>query len=441
MRKKSLLALLLTAMLLLSGCALVTVDEEVDNARVIIDVNGETVNKQAVNDYVDYQLNQNAYMNQLYSALGMNLGLSTDRATIQNQVVDGYINSLVAKQKAAALGFDQMTDEDNAAIEEAAQESYHEYLHQVASAYIDTTDLDEEAQEAKAEEYIKDHNLSGKDVFVKSAADEKAVEKLRADTVKDVAVTEEELNAALTEKAEANKTTYDTTPDQYGYAVNNGTAVYYAPAGYRFVKQILVKFTEEDSAAISEKTTAQTTAQTALTDAQKALDEAAEDADKDALQAAVDEAQKALDEAAAALKAAEETARQNIQEKTDEIYAKATAEGADFDALVAEYNEDTGMPAAGYALREGYGYFVSSFTEAAMALSNVGDVSQPVQSNYGYHIIQYTADIPEGTVALDTVRETLEAELLSTKQDEAYTTALAAWVEEAQVKTYLDRLN
>lgn len=441
MKKRSLLALLLAAMLLLSGCALITVDEEVDNARVIIDVNGETINKQTVNDYVDYQISQNEYMNQLYSTLGMNLGLSTDRASIQTQVIDSYVNSLVAKQKATALGFDQMTEEDNAAIEESAQNSYHEYLHQIASAYLDTADLDEEEQEAQAEAYIQEHNLSGKDAFVQAAKEEKAIEKLRADAVKDVAVTEEELNAALEEKAEANKTTYDATPDQYGYAVNNGTTVYYAPAGYRYVKQILVQFAEEDSTAITEKTTAQTAAQTALTEAQTALDEAAEDADKAALQAAVDEAQKTLDEATAALEAAQEAAYQAIQAKTDEICAKATAEGADFDALVAEYNEDPGMPAVGYAVREGYGYFVPSFTEAAMALANVGDVSEPVRSSYGYHIIQYSADIPEGTVALDTVRETLESETLTTKQEEAYTAALAAWVEEADVKTYADRLN
>ena len=42
MQKKSLLALLLALMMLLSGCALVTVDTEKDNARTIIDVNGET---------------------------------------------------------------------------------------------------------------------------------------------------------------------------------------------------------------------------------------------------------------------------------------------------------------------------------------------------------------------------------------------------------------
>ena len=43
MQKKSLLALLLALMMLLSGCALVTVDTEKDNARTIIDVNGDQI--------------------------------------------------------------------------------------------------------------------------------------------------------------------------------------------------------------------------------------------------------------------------------------------------------------------------------------------------------------------------------------------------------------
>ena len=146
-------------------------------------------------------------------------------------------------------------------------------------------------------------------------------------------------------------------------------------------------------------------------------------------------------EATAALEAAKETARQNIKAKVDEVYALATAEGADFDALVAQYNEDTGMPAIGYAICEGYAYFVESFTAAGMALENVGDVSEPVESTYGYHIMQYSAEIPEGPAALEDVRAELEAEVLTTKQDAAYTEAVNQWVSEADVKTYTDRLN
>ena len=90
MRKKCFLALLLAVSLLLSGCALVTVDEQADNARVVLDVNGEKVTKGVLNNAVDYQLSQNEQMNYYYQLFGLSGTYSTDRATVQSQVVDSY---------------------------------------------------------------------------------------------------------------------------------------------------------------------------------------------------------------------------------------------------------------------------------------------------------------------------------------------------------------
>ena len=442
MRKKCILALMLAAMLVLSGCALVTVDEAADNARVILDVDGETVNKAVFHNMVEYQLYQNQQMNSYYQMLGLTGSFSTDENTVAQEVLASYTNSLVAKHKAAELGFDQMTEEENQEIQETAEKNYEELLTEIKDHYLaDSASLDEAELRQKAMEYANENGMSTLENYLDSAKIEKSVEKLRADTVKDVTYTQEELQAKLDEEAAANKTTFESNPDYYGYYLNNGTPVYYNAPGYRMVKQVLVKFNEEDNTALTEKNTELSQAKTALNDAQSALTEAAEDADKTALQAAVDEAQAKLDEVQAAYDALKETAYANIQAKADEIYQKAMAEGADFDALVAEFNEDTGMPAAGYAVREGYSFFVASFVDAAMALEKVGDVSEPVKSDYGFHIIQYSADITEGTVALETVSDTLGAELLSEKQDQAYADALAAWVSEAKVESHLEKLH
>lgn len=442
MRKKCILALMLAAMLVLSGCALVTVDEAADNARVILDVDGETVNKAVFHNMVEYQLYQNQQMNSYYQMLGLTGSFSTDENTVAQEVLASYTNSLVAKHKAAELGFDQMTEEENQEIQETAEKNYEELLTEIKDHYLaDSASLDEAELRQKAMEYANENGMSTLENYLDSAKIEKSVEKLRADTVKDVTYTQEELQAKLDEEAAANKTTFESNPDYYGYYLNNGTPVYYNAPGYRMVKQVLVKFTEEDNTALTEKNTELSQAKTALNDAQSALTEAAEDADKTALQAAVDEAQAKLDEVQAAYDSLKETAYANIQAKADEIYQKAIAEGADFDALVAEFNEDTGMPAAGYAVREGYSFFVASFVDAAMALEKVGDVSEPAKSDYGFHIIQYSADITEGTVALDTVSDTLGAELLSEKQDQAYADALAAWVSEAKVESHLEKLH
>ena len=442
MRKKCILALMLAAMLVLSGCALVTVDEAADSARVILDVDGETVNKAVFHNMVEYQLYQNQQMNSYYQMLGLTGSFSTDENTVAQEVLASYTNSLVAKHKAAELGFDQMTEEENQEIQETAEKNYEELLTEIKDHYLaDSASLDEAELRQKAMEYANENGMSTLENYLDSAKIEKSVEKLRADTVKDVTYTQEELQAKLDEEAAANKTTFESNPDYYGYYLNNGTPVYYNAPGYRMVKQVLVKFNEEDNTALTEKNTELSQAKTALNDAQSALTEAAEDADKTALQAAVDEAQAKLDEVQAAYDALKETAYANIQAKADEIYQKAIAEGADFDALVAEFNEDTGMPAAGYAVREGYSFFVASFVDAAMALEKVGDVSEPVKRDYGFHIIQYSADITEGTVALETVSDTLGAELLSEKQDQAYADALAAWVSEAKVESHLEKLH
>ena len=440
MRKKSLLALLLVMSLLMSGCALVTVDQAADNARTIIDVNGETVTKLQVSNAVNNAISQNEYMNQLYAMFGMTGSAPTDKASITPQVISAFVENLVSLQKAKELGLDQYTDEDKAKIQEETDKDWQSYLSQVANAYFPDQELEGEALEAEALKYIEENGLATKDQIAESATEEVLLEKLRDYAVKDVAVTEAELEALLNDKITADMEEFAADANAYGDAVNGDETVYYAPAGYRQIKQILVALQSDDSTAITTAEGALTTAQNNLTTAQDALTNAAEDADKDALQAAVDEAQKAVDEAQKAVDEAEAAAFANIQDKVNDIYAKATAEGADFDALQAEYNEDT-VKDKTYAVCAGYSSFVEAFTNGAMALQNVGDVSEPIKSTYGYHIIKYVADVQEGAVTLDAVRDTLATEALSSKQEETYNAALAAWTEEANVKTYPEKMN
>lgn len=129
-------------------------------------------------------------------------------------------------------------------------------------------------------------------------------------------------------------------------------------------------------------------------------------------------------------------------EAADQAPKTETITGAvDFDVLMAEYGEDPGMqsePAmtTGYAICEGLTLYETPFQDAAMALEKVGDISGIVEGTNGYHILYYASDIPEGEVAFDTVKETVHDELLKTAQDEAYSEAVAAWVDEAKVKTY-----
>ncbi len=460
MLKKSYLALLLVFVLILSGCSLVVKDDAVDAKRVIIDVNGETVDKQTVNAAVDYQLQYTAYMYSMY-------GYSYDTTSEENRtkaidtVIDGEVNQLVKKQKIKELGYDQFTDEEITELTASSKEQYTSILDSIKSMYLSSSTNEGDALTAEAEEYAKTNYGYTPESMLENAKATKSEEKLKADAVKDVTVSEDEIKADYDSKVESAKTSYASDITAYGKSVNAGSTVYYAPAGYRYVKQILVKFKDEDSTAITTAKTALTDAQTALTTAQTALTDnetklAAEgitDDDKKtltdaqpALKTAVDDAQAKVDAATAAVAAATETAYANIQATVDEVYQKAIA-GDDFDALMETYNQDPGMQKEpgktnGYAVCAGYTPFETAFVEAAMALEKIGDISAPVKSDsYGFYIIRYQGDIAEGAVDIATVRDGIQSALLSTKQDEAYDAAVKAWRDASSVKIYKDRLS
>lgn len=74
-----------------------------------------------------------------------------------------------------------------------------------------------------------------------------------------------------------------------------------------------------------------------------------------------------------------------------EKIAERLQQGEDFEALATAESEDTGSAAQGGDL----GYFgpdvmEPAFEEAAFALENVGDISEPVETEFGYHLIKLT---------------------------------------------------
>ena len=71
-------------------------------------------------------------------------------------------------------------------------------------------------------------------------------------------------------------------------------------------------------------------------------------------------------------------------EAAQSVLERAKA-GEDFDALVEEFNEDPGATEEGYTF--GKGEMVAEFEAAAFALK-IGEISDLVETSYGYHIIK-----------------------------------------------------
>jgi len=76
------------------------------------------------------------------------------------------------------------------------------------------------------------------------------------------------------------------------------------------------------------------------------------------------------------------------KEKIDEIYKKLQA-GEDWNKLVNQFSEDgNSKNKNGELMPFTAGKMIPSFEDAAFALQNPGDISKPVQTPYGWHIIK-----------------------------------------------------
>ena len=476
MQKKALLALLLALTMLLSSCALIQKDLDVDRATEIIRVGDRVFTKGEVQDEVDYQL---AYMAYYYSIFGLSYDTTSAQniADMQEQVIDMLIQNAVLEAKATELGFDQLTEEEQAEAAANADSTWESNRESVRTSYFSDTELEGDELEAAIDQQLADLGATYEAVL-ENAAKTVAQNKLRASITDPVTVSDEELQEHLDEHAASAQTSYESSLSSYGVAVNNGSTVYYRPAGYRMVKQILIKFTEEDQTVIDGFNASLTAASNTVTSQRSVLTNL-DVADVDTLVSEVavtldpetgdvadvttaftselsDEASEALQALAKAqaqqafftdkVAEATQTAFAHITPEANEVLA-LLADGADWDEVAAEHNDDPGMMAGaanaetGYAVCENFSSFDASFTAAAMAIPEVGQWSDKTEGAYGYYIIQYTSDVEEGPVSLDEVRETLTTEVLTEKQNEAYDAQVAAWVEAANAVVDRKALN
>ena len=117
----------------------------------------------------------------------------------------------------------------------------------------------------------------------------------------------------------------------------------------------------------------------------------------------------------------EEIRASHILVKTEEEAKAIKAEldgGADFAALAKEKSIDPGAANGGDLGFFGKGMMVAPFEEAAYALTDVGQVSEPVQSQFGWHIIKLDEKRQSTPPEFDKIAPQLQQQLLMTTFDE-----------------------
>ncbi|MEG1604719.1 MAG: peptidylprolyl isomerase [Clostridia bacterium] len=525
MTKKSvrILAMILVVMLLATGCSLIvqktTEDKPVDGSTVVAEFTGGKILASQVMD--EYQSVEDYYASYDYPL--------DDPATIKSiksDIIDNLSADAIVRAKAEQLGYTTVTDADRAAFEEKAKAEYEDIISYYSTYFEGNTD---EEVRAQVEDFLKEQGYSVEEA-TQYLIDQSWQGKLYDEATKGAAVSDADIQAAYDERVAADKETYES--DRYGfeYATMSGETMTWVPEGYRAVKHILLPFTEEQVAALTDLSVAaedlqyqideidyaaenpdedvdtnmtvepetdaatapeadaasadataapeadaaasadasvtaapdaalvesdgevkQAAEPTAVPDAQAepAQDEPAQDAQaepapEEAPAKSREELVAELSAKKAELKKLEDEYALTLSAKVAEVQGKIAA-GEDFVQLIEQYGDDPGMTeepglTKGYYVCATTELYEKAFTDAAMALQKVGDVSEPVVGTNGIHIIRYMNDVTPGAVPLEEIRASIEASALEKIKTDLYEGAKEQWITEAKLVTYPERL-
>ena len=133
------------------------------------------------------------------------------------------------------------------------------------------------------------------------------------------------------------------------------------------------------------------------------------------------------------------------EEEAQDAKNKIDSGETTFEDLYSQYeaNKSSGTKPLsedlGYVENEQEGYDTDFL--AGFKTLKEGEVSAPVKSSFGYHIIKVEGVQTEDKVTpLDDVKDSIKSTLLSEKQEEVYNSTLEEWKKDLNVKLYEDRL-
>ena len=122
------------------------------------------------------------------------------------------------------------------------------------------------------------------------------------------------------------------------------------------------------------------------------------------------------------------------EKKAKEVLAKAKK--GNFEALAKEFGEDPTKDRGGDLGYFTKGRMVKPFEDAVWKLK-VGQVSDLVETQFGFHIIKKTDHKKARKKPYDEVKESIERSLAARQRNQAIRDALAKWKEEANIEIFL----
>ena len=131
--------------------------------------------------------------------------------------------------------------------------------------------------------------------------------------------------------------------------------------------------------------------------------------------------------------------REEALKKANEIYAEVTAPGADFTTLAIKYSEGPSARKGGDLGIFSADRMVGEFSDAAFALAP-GEVSKPVETKFGFHVIKVFGKYPPGDLPLEALRDQIDERLSARKLHQGRRDLKDELMAKYEVKNIMDEL-
>ncbi len=346
--------LLLLAILLMP---MMGIGENADIAEgVAMWINGEAVYQSQIDSVT-------ASVTESMGRLGLDTSDEEIVSAISNVAQRQVIEDRLLSQDMTAQGMYDLTQEDENTVAQAAKQTVEAMLAEYTAYYASLAQEDANAQTTAAKQAQAAMEVAGytEDFFKSYYRNVLASERYEAWLVRnDPEITQEEIEAAYRQRTDESKSLYAQDIPAFETALASGEEIWYRPAGYRAVLQIMLSAQGE-------------------TDDEKLA---------------------------------------SVSEKTSDIYDRLEA-GETFESLISEYGEDPSFddPAfaeTGYQVHPDSILWEEAFVQAAFAkeLAKPGYVSQPHVFGNNVCILYYLKDVDGGAAELtENLREALYDDL------------------------------
>jgi len=381
MKKNNWLALLLALVMTLTGVCAVAEGEAQDDP-VLGKAYGGEVTVTLSEARADYESMLDYYLN-YYAQYGYQMDEYDVQfqAAVAQETINSALSLKVVDVYAAKNGYELTPEKEeelaaqvNAQLD-SAREYYESYLAYYGYAGEELAQIVDEELAAAGYTY---------DTIYENAKLNDVVSYLLGLATADTTITEEDAKASFDAKVEAAKANY-ANADTFINDYVNGADILYTPEGMRLIQSIYFAAADETA------------------------EPAADAAGIDALAG---------------------------EEKAKAVLA-LIKDGADYEETMLAYNEDTSSEEqllAGYPISDASATFGEDFKAAAMALENVGDVSDVLVTEYGCFILRYAKDLESGAVDFESRKDAEMEYALAAKKDEVFAAYLDALLSEANME-------